>query len=270
MFEKERSDKMLSIDNILHGIYGFVKSIAKKAYRTCAILAVGATVLAVVSISSNSFGGSGKNNVTNRENQAGSEDEQEEASDADKKAEALLNEVSAGVQESAQCLLEAKDTVVVMVAGNNIPLTSPNVGETITDENGNVNIVNKIGLTITQEDYEALLRIVEAEAGNQDEIGRILVANVVFNRVRNEEFADSIYDVIFQNDGDVYQFQPIIDGNYYRVNVSEITKQCVIRALSGEDYSKGALYFTTSTSPYSWFNSELTFIFNHGAHYFYN
>ena len=36
---------------------------------------------------------------------------------------------------------------------------------------------------LADEDYEALLKIVQAEAGNQDEEGKMLVAGVVLNRV---------------------------------------------------------------------------------------
>lgn len=43
---------------------------------------------------------------------------------------------------------------------------------------------------ITAEDYDALLRIVEAEASGEDETGRLLVANVVLNRVRSAAFPE--------------------------------------------------------------------------------
>ena len=39
---------------------------------------------------------------------------------------------------------------------------------------------------ISIEDYENLLRIVEAEAGGEDETGKLLVANVVLNRVESD------------------------------------------------------------------------------------
>ena len=51
---------------------------------------------------------------------------------------------------------------------------------------------------ISIEDYENLLRIVEAEAGGEDETGKLLVANVVLNRVESESFPDTITEVILQ------------------------------------------------------------------------
>ena len=40
---------------------------------------------------------------------------------------------------------------------------------------------------MSDEDYDTLLRIVEAEAGSEDIKGRVLVANVIMNRLMMEE-----------------------------------------------------------------------------------
>lgn len=138
-----------------------------------------------------------------------------------------------------------------------------------TGKNDEITAVMGAAVKVNSEEYEALQRIVEAEAGNQDDIGRILVANVVLNRVKSEVYPDTILENIFRHSGDVYQFQPVKNGTYYSVTVSEKTKECVDRALAGEDYSQGALYFTRKTSENSWFNTSLTLLFVHGAHYFY-
>ena len=52
---------MLIIKSFLHDIYNFAKRISKKAYRTCAIIASGAAIIALITMSSREFGGSGKN-----------------------------------------------------------------------------------------------------------------------------------------------------------------------------------------------------------------
>lgn len=145
------------------------------------------------------------------------------------------------------------------------------VEETTTSNDDTGEITASIGdaVKVSNEEYQALQRIVEAEAGNQDEIGRILVANVVLNRVKSDIYPDSILENIFRHSGDTYQFEPVKNGTYYTVTVSEKTKECVDRALAGEDYSQGALYFTRQTSENSWFNTTLTLLFVHGAHYFY-
>ena len=131
------------------------------------------------------------------------------------------------------------------------------------------NIVCSGGINLSNEDYRQLLKIVEAEAGNQDDVGKILVANVIFNRVRNGEFPNTVTEVIYQHGNGVYQFEPVLNGRIYEVSVSDSTVQCVDRAIAGEDYSQGALYFTMKTSDESWFNTRLRLLFVHGDHYFY-
>ena len=130
-------------------------------------------------------------------------------------------------------------------------------------------IYNAVGFDINDNDYYWLIRIVEAEAGDQDEIGRILVANVIFNRVRSQTFPNTVKSVIFQNNGRVYQFEPVKNERIYNVTPSQRTIDCVGRAMAGEDYSSGALYFTMRTSSSSWFNRKLRLLFVHGDHYFY-
>lgn len=124
-------------------------------------------------------------------------------------------------------------------------------------------------VSMTDEEYQWLLKIVEAEAGDQDDIGKILVVNVIFNRVRSGKFPNSVKSVIFQNNGRTYQFQPVKNGRIYDMNPSQNTIDCVNRAMSGEDYSQGALFFTMRTSANSWFNTSLNLLFVHGDHYFY-
>ena len=43
-------------------------------------------------------------------------------------------------------------------------------------------------LVMSDEDYNTLLKIVEAEAGGEDIKGKILVANVIFNRMKSPDF----------------------------------------------------------------------------------
>ena len=96
---------------------------------------------------------------------------------------------------------------------------------------------------LSDKDYEVLLKIVQAEAGNEDEKGKMLVAGVVMNRVENSRFPDSVEEVVFQHEDGVYQFSPVANGTYYNVKVTEETRKAVDRVLSGEDITQGALYF---------------------------
>lgn len=121
----------------------------------------------------------------------------------------------------------------------------------------------------SQGDYETLKRIVEAEAGICDIKGRILVANVIINRVRNQEFPDTITEVVYQKS----QFSPVSNGSLNTCTVTPETIEAVDRALAGEDYSQGALYFMnrgrSKSSNVSWFDHSLTYLFQHDRHEFF-
>ena len=122
---------------------------------------------------------------------------------------------------------------------------------------------------ITEDDYQVLIRIVEAEAGGEDIIGRMLVANVVLNRLEIGFGGDTISDVVFAKG----QFSPVADGRFFTVTPSETTIEAVERVLDGEDYSEGALYFMcrplASKKGRRWFDKNLKFLFKHGCHEFY-
>ena len=126
---------------------------------------------------------------------------------------------------------------------------------------------------MSDKDYDSLLRIVEAEAGIEDTQGKVLVANVLMNRVADSAFPDTVYDVVWQNTGGVPQFSPTYDGRIYRVKVSDDTREAVRQAMSGVDYSQGALYFMAKSAAeehnVDWFESDLKYLFKYGYHEFY-
>lgn len=135
-------------------------------------------------------------------------------------------------------------------------------------------LVNEDAVFLDEESMDILCRIVEAEAGTEDEEGRMLVANVVLNRVESRRFPNTVKGVVFQKNGGVCQFSPIATGSYYRVKVSEKTRSAVDRVLRGEDISQGALFFVnrhaTKAGNMSWFDTRCTFLFTHGRHEFFS
>ena len=126
---------------------------------------------------------------------------------------------------------------------------------------------------VSEEDYDALLRLVEAEASGEDIKGKLLVANVVLNRVKSGVFPDTIKEVIYQRQNGRAQFSPVATGKIDRVAVSEETVEAVERALCGEDESAGALYFVApayaDAGNHQWFRDNLTLLFSYEGHEFY-
>ena len=137
--------------------------------------------------------------------------------------------------------------------------------------NATDHIVNYHGerFAITDDDYQVLLRIVQAEASSEDVKGRMLVANVVLNRLEIGFGGKTISEVVFAKN----QFSPVSDGRFFTVEISELTVEAVERVLNGEDISQGALYFMcrplASKKGIRWFDNNLKFLFKHGCHEFY-
>lgn len=63
---------------------------------------------------------------------------------------------------------------------------------------------------VSYEDAQCLMKIAEAEAGNQSVEGMALVMQTVLNRVEDEDFPDTVYGVISQPG----QFETYTCGQY--------------------------------------------------------
>lgn len=121
--------------------------------------------------------------------------------------------------------------------------------------------VNTCGLSASE--YEALCKIVQAEAGGEGEQGKMLVASVVLNRVAHPSFPGNVESVITQED----QFSPVSNGSYQRSLPDTETMSAVNRVLSGENVAAGALYFKSVHSSADWNNRTL--LYSYGNHNFY-
>ena len=126
---------------------------------------------------------------------------------------------------------------------------------------------------MSDDDYETLLRIVEAEAGGEDLKSRILVANVILNRVKDHRFPDTVTEVVWDQSNGAAQFSPTEDGRINTVEISEMTKESVRQVLEGLDYAQGALFFVAKDQAWEsnvdCFESDLKLLFKHGDHAFY-
>lgn len=133
--------------------------------------------------------------------------------------------------------------------------------------------LQKLRIRVSDADREILYRIVQAEAGGEDALGKKMVADVIVNRVNHRKFPNTVQGVVFQNSGGKVQFAPTADGRYQAVTVTKETKQAVDEALLEEDYTSGALYFVasakTTADKASWFQTHLTCRGTHGGHTFY-
>lgn len=142
------------------------------------------------------------------------------------------------------------------------PVQEPEAAEESVQSAGN-------SFGMEEQEYQVLLKIVEAEAGGEDTFGRMLVANVIMNRVRSGRFPNTVTEVVYQRCSGKAQFSPVSDGRIDQVSVSPETVEAVSRAINGEDASAGALYFRSVYSSSGWFDRVLHRVVEHGNHIFY-
>ena len=117
---------------------------------------------------------------------------------------------------------------------------------------------------VTDDEYALLALVVEAEAGDQDFIGRRLVVDVILNRVASASFPNDIYGVIFQRN----QFSTTFDGAFDRVRREGITQMTydaidMELQLNENRYNTEVLFFTMG-----YYNPYCKPMFVWGTHYF--
>lgn len=114
--------------------------------------------------------------------------------------------------------------------------------------------------------FEYLCQCVEAEAGDQDYLGKCYVVDCILNRVDSDEFPDNVVDVInekhYKNGEWHWQFEVVKNDNINRVKVSDETRRAVIEELTGERKNYEMLFFCM------WEFDWAEFMFQHGDHYF--
>ena len=279
---------MLTLHSFLQSVVLFVKALAvkvkKEQYRTSSVVMAGAVVIAIVTFGANGFGGSGRNAMAAPRIQESAEEPEEPEEEVVSGGSSfvteakiqfgLLNTDSEG-QHLAGALLEAdvrEKQRKQAAAQTQIETLQKQILKERQEEEARKKAEEERRaarrIKYTDEDYQVLLRIVQAEAGICDPKGKILVADVIINRVLSGKFPDSVKAVVYQPS----QFQPVSNGTINTVKVTAETIECVDRALAGEDYSNGALYFMNrraSGSAASWFDRRLTYLFAHDGHEFF-
>ena len=149
-------------------------------------------------------------------------------------------------------------TILPTVAPVPTPSPSP------TPINIEINSESKINYDRNWSDEERYLlaKIAMAEAEGESIETKVLVILVVLNRVCSEKsyFPDTIKEVIFQNSNGVYQFAPISNGRWDRVEPNtECWEAVEIVSQLEYDVSNGALYFEACSGE-SWHSRNLEFI----------
>ena len=107
-------------------------------------------------------------------------------------------------------------------------------------------IVEVENMSAERDEYERelLAKCVEAEAGNQSELGKRLVVDVILNRVEDPRFPDNIKDVILQPG----QFAVVENGMIYTVKPSQETYTAILKEAEHRT-EPDVLYFNAGGYP---------------------
>lgn len=140
--------------------------------------------------------------------------------------------------------------------------------EDIPDETQTKSIVtSNTDSAISQEERHLLEQLVEAEAKGESLNGKIAIVNVVLNRVKSEDFPDTITEVIMQ-DG---QFSPVANGSINNTP-SEDSILAVKKAIDDgyKVFGPDILYFCNKkTATNQWIIKNREEVMTIGNHTFY-
>lgn len=257
-----------------------------KQFRSnCMVLATGTLVVLVLVFVAECFSGEGASKVYAVKTSVAEKQKDAEENTQEGELQAGLMGIVASVNK-LEAYSQAASSVDMEVANQEIlvgtsrvrkdALYQQYVGEECAKNIGSIGYyAQKMVLDnqMNANDYYTLLQIVEAEATGGDLKSKILIADVVLNRVKDSRFPDTIYEVVWQRSGGSPQFSPTADGRIYTVSITDETIEAVDRALAGEDYSEGALFFVARSSAaaenVNWFDENLEPMFEYGGHEFF-
>jgi len=126
-------------------------------------------------------------------------------------------------------------------------------------------LISGLAYICTQEEAMELEKLAIAEDEIDGAEGMAHIIRIVFNRVLDPSFPNTVHGVIFQPG----QFSTVgADGRYYSATPTEKSRAAYELVKGGWDNTAGALYFESCKGK-SWHESHLTYLYSYGGHRFY-
>lgn len=119
----------------------------------------------------------------------------------------------------------------------------------------------KSGITLSDYQFEMLVRIISAEAKGEPFKGQVAVGAVILNRMKSEKFPDTVSENVLKPG----QFEPVANGQIWKKPVSSAYRAARM-AVNGWDPTYGALYFynpSKSSSRWIWSRRAIIQIGDH-------
>jgi len=154
---------------------------------------------------------------------------------------------------------EEKITCELQEVVNVVPDDSSSETETLEQEKKEQEVVENKRWTDTE--MCLLAKIAMAEAEGESLETKVLIILTVLNRVKSNNFPNTIEEVIFQNTNGVFQFSPVKPGGRWWTTEpnEECWKAVDIVSKLDYDFSNGALFFEACKNE-SWHSRNLEFI----------
>lgn len=131
-----------------------------------------------------------------------------------------------------------------------------------------VSVITELKENYTSDELYWLSRIISAESKGEPLEGKIAVGNVVLNRVKNSEFPNTIYGVIF-DDRWGGQFEPVRNGTVYQTPTEESVLAAKL-CLNGVNVIGDSIYFLAPALAQNfWIVENRDFVATIGCHDFY-
>jgi N-acetylmuramoyl-L-alanine amidase len=132
----------------------------------------------------------------------------------------------------------------------NIPGVTATTGNTSTAGS------KKAVVSYTESELDLLARLVKAEAESEPYAAKVGVAAVIVNRIRNDQFPNTISSVIYEiSSNGYYQFTPVENG-MIKKPATQQDKNAALEALQGSDPSNGALFYFDDSATNKWLWSK--------------
>lgn len=116
-------------------------------------------------------------------------------------------------------------------------------------------------VSVNRTEMQLLAQLVYSEARGESYVGQVAVAAVVMNRLRSDDFPDTVKGVIFEP----YAFTAVDDGQFW-LTPNATAYRAAWDAVRGWDPTGGALYYfnpDTATSDWIWTRPQIKQIGKH-------
>jgi N-acetylmuramoyl-L-alanine amidase len=128
------------------------------------------------------------------------------------------------------------------------------VGQALVLPYSSANLTHPV-ISYSQSDLDLLARLITAEALDQPYNAKVAVGAVIINRIKSNEFANTITGVIYQKISGYYQFTPVLNGWINKPATADSIKAAQ-DALNGVDPSNGALFYFDDSTTNAWLWSK--------------